>query len=145
MRACTSLVVCCYVYITCPRILVRQGAARGTDVRPAVVRPRRPIWLGNLPERSGIHIRAGYFGSVQPHKRFDACVEGTSAGYGCKWHAWIRALRQFSKTVDWLTCVPGMELKHSIAALLCRRGTAVVVVHASSCNQSSVHSVRICF
>ncbi|CAN0472837.1 unnamed protein product [Ascophyllum nodosum] len=39
-----------------PHPRTRQGArgsSRGADVRPAVVGPRRPIWLGNISERSG--------------------------------------------------------------------------------------------
>ena len=62
--------------------LGQQGAPRRTDVRPAVVRPRRPIWLGNFPKGSGVYVRAGHFGTVQPHQRPIARVEGSSAGHG---------------------------------------------------------------
>jgi serine/threonine-protein phosphatase 2A catalytic subunit len=48
------------------------GAARGADVRPAVVRPRRPRGLGDLAARRRLHFRPRHLGAVQPQQRADA-------------------------------------------------------------------------
>ena len=40
------------------------GAARGADVRPALVRPRRPRGLGDLAARRRLHFRPRHLGAV---------------------------------------------------------------------------------
>ena len=54
----------------------------GSHVRSAVVRPRRPVWLGHFAQRSGLHFWARHKWDVQPHQRPHSHREGPSAGHG---------------------------------------------------------------
>lgn len=46
-------------------------------MRSPMVRPRRPLRLGNLSPRCGVHFWPGHFRGIQPQQRLDA--GGTSA------------------------------------------------------------------
>lgn len=51
-------------------------------MRPAVVRPGRPVRLGHLPPRRGLHLRPGHIGGVQPQQRADADCARAPARHG---------------------------------------------------------------
>ena len=57
-------------------------SALGSDVRPSLVRSRRPRWLGHLPPRGRLHLRSGHLGDIQPLQRADPGVQGPPAGHG---------------------------------------------------------------
>ena len=64
------------------RLTCGSGAARRAHVRPVVVGPRRPRWLGHFSPRCRVHIRQRHFRGVQPEERPAAHCTRPSARRG---------------------------------------------------------------
>jgi len=61
-----------------------RSSARGSHVRPSLVRSGRSKRMGHLAQRSRLHVRTRHFRVIQPHKRTYFSFKGPPACHGGK-------------------------------------------------------------